>query len=55
MKDEIHRDQSESTEHGNQMIREFLADIFENLLQRVNNQFMSRVERCIAANGGLFV
>ena len=54
MKEEIHRAQPGSTEDVKQKIREFMAEISEDLLQRVNNQFMSRVGRCIAANGGLF-
>ena len=54
MKEEIHRAQPGSTEDVKQMIREFLASISEDLLQRVTNQFMSRVRRCIAAHGGVF-
>ena len=54
MKQDIHRAQPGSTEDVKQKIREFMAEISEDLLQRVNNQFMSRVGRCIAANGGLF-
>ena len=51
MKQEIHRAQPGSTEDVKQKIREFMAEISEDLLQRVNNQFMSRVGRCIAAKG----
>ena len=34
--------------------KEFMAAISVDLLQRVTNQFTSRVRRCIAARGGLF-
>ena len=54
MTEEIHRVQPESSENFKQMIRKFMAEISEDLLQLVNNQYMARIERCIAVNGGLF-
>ena len=54
MKEEIHRAQPGSTEEVKQLIREFLLSISEDLLQRVTKQFISRVRKCIEANGGVF-
>ena len=54
MKEEAHRAQPGSTAEVKQPIREFLASIDEDLLQRVTSQFRSRVIRCIAAQEELF-
>ena len=54
MKEETHRAQPGSTEEVKQVTREFLLPISEDLLQRVTKQFISRVRKCIEANGEVF-
>ena len=54
MKEEVHRSQPGSIAEVKQLIREFLASINADILQRVNTQFLSRVRKCIVARGGVF-
>ena len=54
MKEEIHRAQPGSIAEVKQLIENFMASITEDLLQRVTGQFVSRIRRCIEANGGVF-
>ena len=54
MKEEVHRGQTGSTAEMKQLMRKFLASIDEVLLQRVTDQFRSRVKRGIAARGRVF-
>ena len=54
MKEEVHRSQPGSIAEVKQLIREFLASINADILQRVNSQFLSRVRKCIVARGGVF-
>ena len=54
MKEEVHRCQPRSIAEVEQLIREFLASINADILQRVNSQFLSRVRKCIVARGGVF-
>ena len=54
MKEQIHRAQPGSIAEVKQLIENFMASITEDLLQRVTGQFVSRIRRCIEANGGVF-
>ena len=54
MKEEIHRAQPGSITEVKQLIEKFMASITEDLLQRVTGQFVSRIRKCIEANGGVF-
>ena len=54
MKEEIHRAQPGSITEVKQLIENFMASITEDLLQRVTGQFVSRIRKCIEANGGVF-
>ena len=54
MKQKIHEAHPGSLAEVKQLIEDFMASISQDLLQRVMNQFCSRIRKCIEARGGVF-